>query len=59
MPGLTRVDWTMERMRLTNVSEVLWQGHGRWACQDHMRAGPGGVPLRANNRAPAGMEEHA
>jgi len=33
-------DWLMQE-GANGLAEVLWQGHGQWACQDHMRTGRG------------------
>jgi len=49
-PILTGADITMDRMRFTNVSEVLWQGHDR--CHPAPRQQPcpssdGGARLRS------------
>ena len=41
----------MDRMRFTNVSKVLWQGHDRWACQVDRRTGHGAILPRASSSA--------
>ena len=56
---LTGVDMTMDRMRFTNVSEMLWQDHDRWACQVDRRAGHGAILPRASSSARAATAEHA
>ena len=58
-PSLTGVHIAMDRMRFTNVSEVLWQGHDRWACQVDRRAGHGAILPRARSSARAATAEHA
>ena len=52
-PSLTGVDIKMGRMRFTNVSEVLWQGHDRWARQFDMRTGLGAILPRARSSCPS------
>jgi hypothetical protein len=50
---------TMDHMRLTNVSEMLWQCRDRWACQVDGRAGHGAILLRAGGNARAATSESA
>lgn len=49
----------MGRMRFTNVSEVLWQGHDRWTCQVDRRAGQGAALSRTSGGARAATAEGA
>jgi len=58
-PSLTGAHVTMDRMRFTDVSEVLRQDQDRWACQDDRRTGPGAILPRAGSRSRAATAEHA
>jgi hypothetical protein len=55
--SLTGLHMTMDRSRFTNVSEVLWQGSDRWACQVDRRTGHGAILPRGSS-ARAATAEH-